>query len=342
MTALPSNVDVEHFLNNATGPIFDVRSPCEYASGHIPGSYLLALFSDEERAIIGTIYKQKGHDAAVQAGLQVVGPKLGLMAAQARTIIQTEKASSCRVTCFRGGMRSRSVQWLCELIGFPTVRLEGGYKVFRRFVLETFDRPFKFIVIGGPTGSGKTGFLSVLKEKGFQVLDLETIAKHRGSAFGLLPGVVQPTTEQFENLLADQLRKMDQSLPIFVEDESLKIGACALPIGMYNQMDKSELIWLQVSVEERLQHILQSYGFLPCSWLVACTKKLEKRLGNERTQTIVDFIEQGSIKEAAKMLLEYYDHAYLHSRSRRGRPYRLLTPDEFRAEIDSGSILKKE
>ncbi len=338
MSASTQVVDCDHFLNKALGPIFDVRSPCEYASGHIPGSHSLPLFTDEERAVIGTLYKQRGHDIAVQMGLQLVGPKLGDMAKAIRDTLRHSHETTCRVTCFRGGMRSRSVQWLCEFIGCPTVRLDGGYKAFRHHVLDTFSRDFRFIVIGGPTGSGKTSWIKVLKEKGFQAIDLEELANHRGSAFGLLPGVVQPRTEHFENLLAEKLWMMDPQVPIFVEDESLRIGSCVIPQGIYENMDRSRVLWLQVGIEDRLAHILASYGDLPEEWLVACTKKLDKRLGGQRVQSVVSEIEQGRRGEAARLLLEYYDQAYLHSRSRHPREHLSITCDELSAAIENRSL----
>ena len=325
-------VDIEEFLHRCEGPIFDVRSPCEFASGHIPGSTSLPLFTDDERAFIGTMYKQQGHDAAVTAGLHAVGPKLGSMATSIRSFLGEVKSTACRVTCFRGGMRSRSVQWLCEFIGFPTVRLDGGYKSFRHHVLQTFERPFSFIVIGGKTGSGKTEKLKALKQRGHQTVDLEALAGHRGSAFGLLPGCQQPTTEQFENLLAQQLWSLDPARPIFVEDESRPIGSCLIPKAIFDQMDRSRVLWLEVGVEERLRHIMDSYGALPPSFLIECTNKLHRRLGGERVQRGTRLIEEGAIEEAAKMLLEYYDGTYLHSRSRRQRELTSVTGEQLFAE----------
>ena len=321
-------LSVDEFLHTAAGPIFDVRSPCEFACGHIPGSINLPLFTDEERAIVGTTYKQRGHNAAVEIGLEAVGPKLGSMVKSIKAAMREAQTTSCRVTCFRGGMRSRSVQWLCGLLGFSPARLDGGYKAFRRHVLETFNRSFYFIVLGGPTGSGKTQLLSRIKEHGYQVIDLEALACHRGSAFGLLPGVTQPRTEHFENLLAQSLWGMDLNLPIFVEDESRMIGTCVIPNGIVDQMDRAHLLWLKTSEEERLHHLVELYGSQPRDWLIACTKKLERRLGGLRTQEAVRLIESGSIQEAARLLMGYYDGAYLHSRGRHSREISEVTPEE--------------
>ena len=320
--------DAERFLNVETGPIFDVRSPCEFVQGHIPGSLSLPLFTDEERACVGTAYKHEGHDAAVIVGLHAVGPKLGAMASSVRAILEAAGSTSCRITCFRGGMRSRSVQWLCEFLGFATVRLDGGYKAFRRHVLDTFDQPYPFVIIGGYTGSGKTELIHRLKHEGHQTLDLEALACHRGSAFGLLPGECQPTTEQFENLLAQQLWAMDSSRPIFVEDESRPIGSVVIPKGLYDQMDRAEVWWVDVELEKRLDNLLYAYGAQPQSWLIECANKLHRRLGGERVRTVTFLLESGQLREAGRLLLEYYDQTYAHCRSRRQREHTIMKRDE--------------
>lgn len=330
-----SLLSIEAFLYEASGPIFDVRSPCEFTCGHIPGSINLPLFTDDERALVGTTYKQKGHNAAVELGLEFVGPKMSHMVKAIKEALLPSKTTSCKVTCFRGGMRSRSVQWLCELIGLSTVRLDGGYKAFRHHVLETFDRPYSFIVLGGPTGSGKTRWLHRIKECGYQVIDLEALASHRGSAFGLLPGVTQPRTEHFENLLAQELRGMDPHKPIFIEDESRQIGSCLLPKGIFDQMDRARLLWLQTSEEERLQHLVELYGSLPTEWLIACAQKLQRRLGGMRTQEAVHLIESGAIEEAARLFMDYYDQSYLHSRARHPRAHTVVAAEDLLTTIEA-------
>ena len=312
-----SVMDCEEFLAQQ-GTIIDVRSPCEFRKGHIPGSYSLPLFEDEERAIIGTIYKQRGRDAAITSGLQVVGPKLSSFSQKIREVV--EEGSLCRVLCFRGGMRSQSMQWLCQFIGVPTVRLSGGYKKFRHTVLQTFEQSFRVIVLGGATGSGKTSLLQDLRQRGEQVIDLEALAHHRGSAFGTYMTGEQPTTEQFENILASALLGMDRSSPIFLEDESRSIGRCMIPASWYQRMDRAPVVWIDLPREIRLHRILEEYGSLSSEWLIKCTKKLQKRLGGERTQHVVSLIQSQHLREAASILLDYYDSAYAYSRSRHSRP----------------------
>lgn len=311
-----SETTLEEFLK-APGPLFDVRSPCEFIQGHIPGAISLPLFSDEERALVGTVYKQSGREAAIQSGLKAIGPRLHDLAKSIRQ--ESEDSRSCRITCFRGGMRSQSVEWLAGLFGLSTVRLEGGYKAYRKRVLETFDQPYMFHIIGGYTGSGKTERLSAMIKEGCQAIDLEALANHRGSTFGLAPGTSQPSTEHFENLLANALWQCDPAKPIYLEDESRQIGSCTIPKGIYEKMDKAPLHWMEVDFEIRLTRILSTYGSFPVSWLIEQTQKLQKRLGGERTQGVIRALSENRIRDAASDLLHYYDAAYLHSRSRHTR-----------------------
>lgn len=325
----------EDFLYAQTGPIIDVRSPCEFQQGHIPDSLSFPLFSNEERALVGTIYKQKGHDAAVLVGLTIVGPKLAQMATTLKDHMQKANATSCRLLCYRGGMRSASVQWLSEFIGIPCIRLASGYKGYRAHVRELFEKNYQFLLIGGRTGSGKTLLLEQLKNQRFQTIDLESLANHRGSAFGLLPNQHQPTNEQFENRLAHELSLLDSSRPIFIEDESRSIGSCIIPKGLYDQMSISPLIWLDVPQSSRLTRIVEQYGKLPSSWLLECTKRLAKRLGGERVTRICEYIERDLVQEAAQELMIYYDATYDHGRESKKRTVYSSSEENFFTTVRS-------
>jgi tRNA 2-selenouridine synthase len=320
---------IEEFLTKKTGPIFDVRSPCEFAHGHIPGSISFPLFADEERARVGTVYKQNGHDAAVLVGLSIVGPKLAQMASNFQKYMKEAASSECRLLCYRGGMRSASVQWLSEFLKIPCVRLASGYKGYRAHVLGLFEKKYNFICIGGSTGSGKTDLLNKLKVLRRQVVDFESLANHRGSAFGLLPNMVQPTNEQFENCIAQVLDTLDPLQPIFIEDESRSIGSCVIPKGLYDQISASPLIWLNVDKEARLSRILEQYGKMPLPWLIECTQKLARRLGGERVAAICRHLEGGSLHEAAKELMHYYDAAYEHSLHSKARIVHTASEENF-------------
>ncbi|RYY95648.1 MAG: tRNA 2-selenouridine(34) synthase MnmH, partial [Chitinophagaceae bacterium] len=201
---------VTRFLELLPGALLlDVRSPSEYAHAHLPGAMSLPLFSDAERAQVGTAYKQQSREAAIKIGLDHFGPRM-------RATIETvERAARERdlgpkpvlcIYCWRGGMRSGAVAWLLDLYGFTVHVLDGGYKSFRNYVLETFTLPFRLRILGGYTGSGKTELLPQLKALGETVVDLEGLACHKGSAFGSIDMPPQPTQELFENLLALELR----------------------------------------------------------------------------------------------------------------------------------------
>ena len=282
----------------------DVRSPCEYACAHIPGARNLALFSDEERQQVGLLYKEQGQATALELGLNFVGPKLSFFINEAKNL-----KAPLTIYCARGGMRSEAMAWLLSFAGIKIERLAGGYKSYRQKVLATFQKPWKLELIGGLTGVGKTAELHRLKQEGHQILDLEETASHRGSAFGWI--APQPTTEHFENLIAESLLSLNSSLPLFLEDESRFIGTCKIPDALFSQMQKAPLQLLQSPFQERVERLYNSYGHTNKETLVTNVQKLTKRLGTERASQITQLILQNSIKEAIAAILPYYDDAYL-------------------------------
>ena len=218
---MPLNLTLKEFIQKP-GVILDVRSPMEYQQGHIPDSCSFPLFSDEERAQIGITYKTRSRQKAVELGLIIVQSKLESFMDQALSLL----SSNGKVLCWRGGMRSGFVSRFLELLGFSIITLQGGYKSFRRWVLQYLSDispsfPSSSLrVIGGFTGSGKTDILQHLQQLGEQVIDLEELTRHRGSAFGGIGKSPQPTQEQFENELAAIANGLDWSKPIWIEDES--------------------------------------------------------------------------------------------------------------------------
>lgn len=314
--------NISQFLNK-TSIIYDVRSPLEFKQGSIPFAVNMPLFSNEERARVGTLYKQQGNNSALKLGLKFVGPKLADFISQIEAI-----SEPIHIYCARGGMRSQSMCWLLQLAGKHVHVLAGGYKQFRRFILNIFEQKFSFIVLGGMTGSGKTQALHDLAKRGEQVLDLEHLAKHRGSAFGMLGMESTPTTEQFENLIGSALANMDTSRPIWVEDESRFIGQCKIPDAIYHQCSLAPQIHIQKSLQERMQHLLDEYGKAPTESLTAATRKLSKRLGSERTDEIIQAIEKHDLKTAITYLLSYYDKAYTYANRNRLKPLATVCSSE--------------
>jgi tRNA 2-selenouridine synthase len=205
-------LDITDFMALSQGHLtIDVRSPKEFTKGHIPHAVNLPLFNDEERAKIGTLYKQKGKNNAIETGLEIVGPK---MADFVRFVKPLAKESKIFVHCWRGGMRSGSMAWLFDTMGYEVFTLKDGYKAYRRQVLEGLGRKARYIIVGGRTGCGKTEILHKLREYGEQILDLEKLANHKGSAFGALGEAPQQGTEQFENNLHFEMSKLDLRRPL--------------------------------------------------------------------------------------------------------------------------------
>ena len=290
-------------------PIFDVRSPSEYKQGHIPSAVNIPILSDEGRALVGTIYKKQGSSKAYLKGLELAGPEIGRLVALAQS---SSKGQAC-IYCWRGGLRSNIFATLLAWSGVQVFLLDGGYKTFRNWVLEKFNVTFNLQVLGGMTGTGKTALLQTFLEKGDQVIDLEKLARHRGSAFGAYEGEGQPSCEHFENTLALNLHQLDPSKPIWVEDESRMIGRCKIPDALYAQMQTAPFIELKKSIEERLARLVEEYSACSTNDLISATQKLQKKLGGVRTKLVIENIQKGDLHLAASLLMEYYDAQYIQS-----------------------------
>jgi tRNA 2-selenouridine synthase len=310
---------VDAFLSQA-GPVVDVRSPQEFAQGHIPGAHNLPLFSDEERAQVGTCYKQAGRRAAVQLGLELVGPKLASLALSLSELIDGE--APLRLHCWRGGMRSGSVAWLAATLDLPVVLLEGGYKAYRRWVLATFEQPWPLLVLGGRTGTGKTDLLLALQEQGAAVVDLEGLAHHRGSSFGGLGLPEQPSTEHYENRLAMALNALQGRRPIWLEAESAQVGRCRIPNGLWRQMGEAPAVEILRPLPERVEQLVAVYGSQGQAPLREATERIARRLGPQRTAAALEAIDRSDWAGACLQMLDYYDRCYDHELSRRESPVR--------------------
>lgn len=288
-------------------PIIDARSEGEFMQSHIPGSYNLPILTNSERIEVGTLYKKKGAQEATLKGFELVGPRFHQIQKEALQKFPNRKII---VYCWRGGMRSQILSWLLSMVGFEIFRLKGGYKSYRSFTFEKVRSEYPFLILAGKTGIGKTLLLKKLKEKGEQVVDLEGLAHHKGSSFGSIGQPPQPSVEQFENLLAEELLKFDSTQPIWVENESRKIGRTIVPDRFYEQMLEAPLLEIQKSKEERIEHISEEYSKLPKEELIAAVKRLHKRLGGIRTQEAIWDIEQGNHVSWISNLLIYYDKTY--------------------------------
>ncbi len=273
----------------------------------MPEAFNLPLFNDRERAQVGTTYKQKGKEAAVLLGLELVGPKMRSLAEEARRLAPEGQAL---VHCWRGGMRSESVAWLLQTTGMQAHTLQGGYKAYRNYLLDAFRQPASLLILGGETGSGKTAILHVLQELGEQVIDLEGLACHRGSAFGGIGMDSQPTSEQFANDLYGQWRMLDTSRRIWLEDESFSIGQVRLPYELWEQMRLAPVIKVTLPQQERVRRLVAAYGRLPREALDSAIGRIEKRLGGLQTQQAQEALAEGQLAHVAEILLDYYDKTY--------------------------------
>ncbi len=309
----------EEFLKLATEhPIFDARTPAEFDDGHLPEAHNLPLFDNEERAEVGTLYKKKGRKEAILRGLDFVGPKMRGLIEQVEAVC--EPPGPVLLHCWRGGMRSSSVAWLLELYGYEITVLEGGYKAYRHHVLETFETQFdELIVLGGLTGSGKTEVLDELVELGEQVIDLEGLANHRGSAFGGIEREVV-AQQQFENDLARVISETDPSRRVWVEDESRLVGSCFIPDGFWEQKRRAPLVCLDISHDTRLDRLVAEYGEHPTEELAESFRGIQKRLGGRRLTLSLEALDEGDLRTAGHEALKYYDKAYSHGMDNRLGP----------------------
>ncbi|MGZ8554291.1 MAG: tRNA 2-selenouridine(34) synthase MnmH [Chitinophagaceae bacterium] len=335
-------IHIDRFLElGKKYPILDVRSPGEYNHAHIPGAHNLPLFTDEERKIVGTAYKQQDRETAIKKGLDFFGPKMRAMVEQVETLASSLSAyrgsKQLLIHCWRGGMRSEAVAWLLDLYGFRVCTLVGGYKSYRHKIIGTFSYPFRFNLLSGYTGSGKTYLLDELKNKGGAVIDLEKLACHKGSAFGNIGMPKQPTQEMFENLLGEELQAFIESNdvndygssrncgPIWLEDESQRIGQINIPHDLWKSMMRSPVFFIDIPFEERLRHIEQEYGELDRERVAEAIVRIKKRLGGVETKMALQHLEAGDIASCFRILLKYYDKLYCKALNNRDQSKALLT-----------------
>lgn len=314
-------ISIEEFLRLAEKhPVLDVRSPGEYSHAHVPGAYSLPLFSDDERKVVGTTYKQVGREPAIKTGLDYFGVKMRKMVEQ----VEEMNSQTVLVHCWRGGMRSAGVAWLLDLYGFKVYTLVGGYKAFRNWVLQQFEKQYSINVIGGYTGSGKTKVLKELEKRGEMIVDLEAMAHHKGSAFGDLGEPRQPSPEMFENKLAIALSKVHDK-HIWLEDESRRIGNINMPLPLWSTMRKSPVFFLEIPFEERLKYLTDEYGKFKKEDLVNAVMRIRKRLGGLNAKNAINHLIEDNTKEAFGILLAYYDKFYTHGLNDREKLEELLT-----------------
>ncbi len=309
---------IHDFLNSSRQElIIDVRAPVEFKKGHLPGAVNIPLFEDIERAEIGTLFKQQGKDTAVTRGLEIVSPKMVGFVNQVR---QLSKNKNVFVYCFRGGMRSNSFAWLMNTSGLNAKILKGGYKSYRNHVLNYFTQPQQLILLGGHTGSGKTDILKHLAKSGVQTVDLEGLAKHKGSAFGGINEDKQPSQQNFEHSLYQAFQELDVTRPIVLEDESKSIGFNKIPHALWLQMKQATIVKLEIPFELRIENLVKDYATTDIEALKACVVKIAQQLGLLNMKLCLQYLDEGNLHDTARLTLQYYDKVYGYTYSQKQQP----------------------
>lgn len=300
--------------------IIDVRTPAEFAEDHIPGAINCPVLSNEERITVGTLYKQVSPFEARKVGAAMIAKNI---AHHLQTRFH-EHPKSWRplIYCWRGGQRSGAMCIILAQVGWAAHKLEGGYKTYRRDVLdklENLPQSFTFKVICGPTGSGKSRLLTALSESGRQVLDLELLAQHRGSVLGRLPEQAQPTQKWFDSALLVALQKFDPDRPVYVEAESGKIGLIALPKTLSKAMHQSACILMDVPLETRVAGLLVDYRHYvddPESF-IAQLQSLHQFHGAKQLDRWSTLIRASDFSTmVAELLTLHYDPSYFRTTSK--------------------------
>lgn len=300
--------------------IIDARSPAEFALDHIPGAINCPVLDDEQRAQVGTVYKQVSAFEAKRMGAAMVAANL---AQHLRTVLADKPANWKPVVyCWRGGMRSGSmVTWL-RLVGWDAQQLAGGYKNFRRHVIEQLRQlipQLQLRVLCGATGSAKTRILHALREQGAQVLDLEGMACHKGSLLGSLPGVEQPSQKAFETQLWQAMQALDVTRPVFIEGESAKIGRLSVPLELIERMRAAPVVEVQASDCARLEFLLRDYAYLGDDAELLCERLglLKELQGKEVVSRWQAWAQSGDLPSLfAELMALHYDPQYQRSQSR--------------------------
>ena len=351
MAVTKITIDQFHELSDKY-PVLDVRSPGEYLHAHIPGAYSLPLFTDDERKVVGTAYKQQSKQIAIKTGLKYFGGKMVRLIDEAEKIVesciqktpQESEQKTVIVHCWRGGMRSAGIAWLLDLYGFKVHTLVGGYKSFRRWCTSQFNKEYPFNILGGYTGSGKTEILKEISLDGIKTIDLEALANHKGSAFGYLGQQTQPSQEMFENKLAIALSTLEEN-SIWLEDESQRIGSVSIPTVLYNYIQRRPLYFLEIPFEQRLKYITDSYGIFKKEELAAPITRITKRLGGLETKTALEYLEAGDIYNCFRILLRYYDKYYLqclHQKKGKALFIKSISLNDTNASANAQALLSME
>ncbi len=330
---MPITVPFEPSLLD-THCIIDARTPLEFTEDHLPGAINVPILTNPERVEIGTLYKQRGPETARIRALELTCHRFPSITS---TIREAAAERPVLIYCWRGGLRSESVAILMEMSGTPVKKLGGGYKTFRTVVTDFFKSvslPVQLLVLHGMTGSGKTEFLNQLSEEKFTTIDLEGLARHRGSAFGSLGLGEQPTQKRFETMLWDAFRKAPADRPIVLEGESKRIGRLTLPGNLYEFMAESTKVWCDVSIETRVKRLSAEYARDDYRQpMFEALERIRKKLGGNQYEELHKKLASWDISGIAQGLIEhYYDKLYY--RVRKWEPEARISLEDYSLAAD--------
>lgn len=307
---------LNHRRNGAL--LVDVRSPSEFMDGTIPGAINVPILDDEQRAEIGTLYKNEGSESARRRGMVLVSPQIPHLIDR----ICRARTNLCQpivVFCWRGGLRSRAMTAFLQLSGLPAYQLQGGHKEFRRHVVDFFDSGQwgRMLVLRGLTGVGKTRVLQQMQHQQYPVIDLEGLANHRGSAFGGVGLGDQPSQKTFEALLWEQLQNVPAGHWALTEGESRHIGKLLLPLRFFQSLQQETTLWLNTCFEQRIQIILEDYSVtqLPEEAFIQPIQSLQRRLGGVEVENLLELLRMKRWRElVSELMIKYYDPLYRHTK----------------------------
>ncbi|GAE34713.1 tRNA 2-selenouridine(34) synthase MnmH [Halalkalibacter akibai] len=316
MTVQVAQVKIEE-VNFDQDLFIDVRSPGEFAEFRLPNAINVPLFSNEERAQVGTVFKRNSREEAIELGLALYAPKMEYFYKRIKDL-QTEMPNRRIVVyCFRGGLRSRTIAGTIGLLGVDCVQLEGGIRSFRKYIQEGLEQEAQiqreYLVLSGHTGTRKTEILNQLQNKGYPVIDLENLAGHRGSIFGYI-GVQPNSQKQFDYLLLKRLKQLEQSPYVIIEGESKRLGRVILPDFLLEGKQIGERLELHYPFWARVEHVYQTYDPIKYKGEIQeGIDKITKYLSYELKEEMKVLLDREDYKGVfAKLLEGYYDPRYAH------------------------------
>ena len=307
-------ISIEELQNLKDIVLIDVRSEGEFSEATIPGAINLPLLDNFERAEVGKTYAQISPQSARQMGLSFISPKLPALVESA---LEFAQSGPLVLFCWRGGMRSKALASVLDLMGLSLYRLKGGIKAYRTMVLNYFETElsFKVIVISGNTGVGKTEFLTLLRQRGYPAIDLEKLANNRGSVFGAMGLGDPPSQKAFEAMLYEELKAFEGFNYIIVECESKRIGRVTLPVSFYQAMQEGTKILLFDSIANRIQILIKEYFAVPNALIEIdhALERLNKTLGHQKINELKLLIDHERFQDfTERLLIEYYDPLYAY------------------------------